>query len=1274
MRKARSRINSTLFFTLLAITMSVNANISGTVFKDYNANSTKDPAEPGVAGILVNAYDDTGAVFASDTTIADGSFDIATVANNYRIEVTNVPNYLKPTANTGSLSANVKPLTFNAADGTTGINIGLNNPAEFVDANPDIAMTFQGNSDGTAGLFSSRILRNADIPADGSYDNNGANTVQAINGDISSTIGQTGSIWGVAYDSLTDEIYVAATIRRHAALGPLGTGGIYKINATTFAVTQFTTVAGTGTVTANASRNLQANPQNPGHDPLFNEIGRNGLGDLDISDDGTKLYTINLNANTLVEIPLANPAPANHIVHAIGNPFGAGCANNDVKSWGIGQNDGKVYVGSVCTTNLTQGAYVSQFDGTSFIPFHQIPLNMQGENSVDNGAVQVNNLPANARWRTWATLATDIFNPANPVLRISYPAPILSDIVFDENNGMILGFIDRTAMQAGHDNYAPSNADNNLYRYDSSGDIYRVCKVGGNYFNEGDASCPQTPAPPAAGLHYTPFAEYFGGEEWNPQHSENSLGGLSYQQGSHRILSTAFDPVDPLIGGNHVNHSNSGIQWLNTVDGTRSSGIRMAGNKSGSARLEYFAKAGGIGDVEYLNAPAPIEVGNYVWEDLNNDGIQDPSEPPIGNVTVKLFKAGVEVGSATTDANGAYYFGGLLNTNMTGGNTLVYEMTYQLRIALNDPSLGGKIPTVQNSGAADNRDSDGDNSVLNAGFSSVEFQTGKFGENNHQYDFGFISFKLGNYVWYDANQDGIQDASENGVNGITVALFNDANCTAGNELGAPTVTANGGMPAADGWYEFSPLPVGTYCVKFSNIPAGYTVSPAGTTGNALDSDAVALADPTMAVITNISITQDDPDEDMGIFIMGSVSGLVWCESGFNENLTYDAADSDTLQSNIGVTLYEDTNCNDILDGAENATAVSQNTVGGSYLFSNLLTSGPSAGSNPPGCYIVEVDALDPDLGLCKFPITATTLTPDVDAVVPDSIDNNFGNEEHLLLGNYVWYDNNQDGLQDATEIGVNGITATLFYDATCSAGTQVEVPINTSNGGTPAADGHYLFTELPSGLYCIEFTNLPVGWVATLQEQGGDDAINSDMNPATFRIENINLTNDDLDEDAGIYAAIGEIPGTVFCDSKNFDGNLGLNEGQPNIAVTLNRDSDCDGIGNGVGDFIYATVDTDANGEFNFINLPVANTPIPPNLRVCYTLEYDTNDLDLNGCDLPFLPLIEGVELTVDAPVSDPQLFGHHFPPLPVPINKWWAIMLLIGFVLMYVRRFNKQN
>ena len=56
----------------------------------------------------------------------------------------------------------------------------------------------------------------------------------------------------------------------------------------------------------------------------------------------------------------------------------------------------------------------------------------------------------------------------------------------------------------------------------------------------------------------------------------------------------------------------------------------------------------------------PASIGGLVWEDLDANGVQDPEEPGIGDVTVRLFNgAGIEVRSTVTDAVGEYVFIGL---------------------------------------------------------------------------------------------------------------------------------------------------------------------------------------------------------------------------------------------------------------------------------------------------------------------------------------------------------------------------------------------------------------------------------------------------------------------------------------------------------------------------------------------------------------------------------------------------------------------------------------
>lgn len=521
-------------------------------------------------------------------------------------------------------------------------------------------------------------------------------------------------------------------------------------------------------------------------------------------------------------------------------------------------------------------------------------------------------------------------------------------------------------------------------------------------------------------------------------------------------------------------------------------------------------------------------------------------------------------------------------------------------------------------------------------------------------------FTLGDYVWLDANKSGTQDMTESGVNGVTVTLFNDATCTAGNELGSPINTANGGMPAADGFYQFIDLFTGVYCLQFSNIPSGFEISPNGQGTVASGSD----ADPTTARIENINLIADNPNEDMGIVPLGSVSGLVWCESGTNANTSYDLADSDTLQSNVAVTLYEDTDCSNTINGSEASTAISQDTVMGLYIFTGLPTG--AGNSNPPGCYNVQVDVNDVDLGICDNPITADILNPDITTTNPNNPDNNFGFDEQLILGDFVWYDNNQNGLQDIGEPGVNNITVDLYTTADCTG--AVAQTTTTANGGMPASDGWYNFTPLASGDYCVQFSNLPVGWVVTLQNQGSDD-LDSDVDPITGQIQNINLVADDLTQDVGIYAAIGNITGQLYCDVGPGNNMYDAGEETPDVTINLFRDEDCDGT----GDTLYANMDTDANGDYSFVNVPVGYSPIPTNPRSCYVVGFDLGDPDLGGCRTPLLPEEETVEPTTDDPNPPPIVFSTIFPAI-IPTLNLWGIMFMSLFMVYYVRRNKSVN
>ena len=67
--------------------------VTGTVFRDYNANGVQDADEPGVAGVTVNAYGAAGLVAGPILTLADGSYSITwgSVDVRVRLEFSGLP-------------------------------------------------------------------------------------------------------------------------------------------------------------------------------------------------------------------------------------------------------------------------------------------------------------------------------------------------------------------------------------------------------------------------------------------------------------------------------------------------------------------------------------------------------------------------------------------------------------------------------------------------------------------------------------------------------------------------------------------------------------------------------------------------------------------------------------------------------------------------------------------------------------------------------------------------------------------------------------------------------------------------------------------------------------------------------------------------------------------------------------------------------------------------------------------------------------------------------
>ncbi len=124
--------------------------------------------------------------------------------------------------------------------------------------------------------------------------------------------------------------------------------------------------------------------------------------------------------------------------------------------------------------------------------------------------------------------------------------------------------------------------------------------------------------------------------------------------------------------------------------------------------------------------------------------------------------------------------------------------------------------------------------------------------------------RIGDVVWNDEDQDGIQDAGESGVAGVTVRLLDSSLNPVLDDSGvAITQVTN-----SSGKYDFKGLYAGNYVVEFE-LPdswnAEYTLANQGS-DDTLDSDAVVTGDPDIARTASFALGagQTDRTRDCGI--------------------------------------------------------------------------------------------------------------------------------------------------------------------------------------------------------------------------------------------------------------------------------------------------------------------------------------------------------------------------------------------------------------------------
>jgi len=487
--------------------------------------------------------------------------------------------------------------------------------------------------------------------------------------------------------------------------------------------------------------------------------------------------------------------------------------------------------------------------------------------------------------------------------------------------------------------------------------------------------------------------------------------------------------------------------------------------------------------VDFGFFPEPLSLGNIVWLDIDNSGTREATESGIGGVTLSLWKDNNGDGTPdedtgldqTTASDGTYLFDGLDEgtyiieidpTNFDPGGPLEGHQTS----TGND--VGGSSPDPDDN--VDDDDNGDDASIFGIFSKNIDLTiagepVGEAGDSgtaeddssNLTVDFGlFVGATIGDFVWFDANADGIQDAGEQGLLDVVVNLLDGD----GNFLQDTTTGPNGE-------YAFTDLDPGTYIVEFV-APPGAEFSPQDATADDNDSD----ADTTTGRSAPVSVSSGDniPTIDAGI----SLREIVTKSTG---PLGAPAADGSTRFSYTIVLQNPSAIPNGpvtVIDPLPAFATYISNDAGGSLNADGAFefTAATLEGNATITINIfVEVDATQIDAGL----VNTALVTIGANEYQPT--------EDVARLGDTVWFDANKNGVQDPGETPVADVVVTLTQPDGTVVGTA-----------TTDANGNYGFI-VPAGDYTVTFT-APTGTELTSQNIGLDDDLDSDADPVTGEV------------------------------------------------------------------------------------------------------------------------------------------------------------------------------
>lgn len=511
-----------------------------------------------------------------------------------------------------------------------------------------------------------------------------------------------------------------------------------------------------------------------------------------------------------------------------------------------------------------------------------------------------------------------------------------------------------------------------------------------------------------------------------------------------------------------------------------------------------------IGGVNFgYNIPSAVLYGK-IWWDINGNATVNAGENGLSGFTVARWSDpngdgnpadGALIATTTSDASGYYSF-----SSLSAGSYV---------IIVTPPTLTSKswVETVETTG----------------GTGSLNNQipvTVAAGAISGSHDFGYKqsdTASIGDTLYYDFDGDGIQDSTETGIANVTVELYEDVDRDGVIDEGVDTVVATTSTNSS-GQYLFSSLPAGSYIVKVD------------TTDPDFPTDVTATGDPDLAA--------------------ASIGDQLWLDANGNGVLN---AGEDGI-SGVVVNLYSDADSSGTLNGADSLVASTTTDINGKYLFTGLAA----------GRYFVDVD--ESTLPSTSLALTTTDPASTLITLASSSIatqvltaDAGYSLPANFAIGNRVWHDVDNDGVQDPGEPGIPFVDVVV----TNLTGTGCATPCRA----TTDEGGFWIVTGLTNGTFSVSVDTADADFPRFFTVSTGTTS------PRTVTVASADLTNVDFGYHytGGGSSPTGSISGRIFLDA---DGDLAYDVGEARSGTTVNL---LDSNGQTV-----ATTTTAADGTYSF--------------------------------------------------------------------------------------------